>query len=291
MIISRTPIRITFLGGGTDYPNYYMKNSGETVGMAINKYSTIVVDDVPEFSDHKFQISYSKTESVDKIDEIKHPAIKACLDYLDIKTVQIHYTGTVPARTGLGSSSSFTVGLLNALFKYKGYDVGQEELAKKAIYVEQEIIGERVGCQDQYTCALGGLVNIRYGRDGIINHTKLAVDERQLQLILSNIMVYYTGIQRYSTVVLGEQMKRTDEGKNDSYLSSLMDLIPYLKASFEGREDVDNIGHLLHQGWLLKKSFSRTYSDGEGVAGGSKVVPSISLGIVMYLSCNNMSTL
>jgi D-glycero-alpha-D-manno-heptose-7-phosphate kinase len=258
MIISRTPVRITFLGGGTDYPNYFLKHGGQTLGMGINKYSYISVNKLEDNSKFLYKLSYSKNENVKKIEEIKHPSVKACLKFLDIENVEIKYSGDLPAKSGLGSSSSFTVGLLNALYKFKGTQISQKELANNAIFVEQKIIGEQVGCQDQYTCSLGGLQSIKYYSDGKIETKPIELSNEKINDLNSYLMLFYTGIQRYSEDILGEQVKLTKEGKIDEYLSETKKLANKLDKNLNNKnlKNFNFVGELINEGWLLKKKFS-----------------------------------
>ena len=179
MIISKTPIRISFLGGGTDYPEYFQRHKGAVLGTAINKYSYLNVKETHEFFDYRYRISYRKSELVDKIDDIEHPSVKACLKYLKIKEhMEIHYQGDWPARTGLGSSSSFTVGLLNSLYALKNKFISKEQLAKDAIHVERNIIGERVGWQDQIWASFGGLAKIEMS-DNHFEYQPITISEER----------------------------------------------------------------------------------------------------------------
>ena len=163
MIITKTPIRISFLGGGTDYPEYFERYPGATLGTAINRFAYINIKETHPFFDYKYRVSYRKAEIVNTIDEIQHPSVKACLKFLNLKEhFEIHYQGDWPARTGLGSSSAFTVGLLNALYTFIGEKVDKRKLAKDAIYVEREIIKERVGWQDQVWAAYGGMGKMEF---------------------------------------------------------------------------------------------------------------------------------
>ena len=153
MIISMTPLRVSFLGGGTDFPEHFAQHGGATLGTSIDKYTYITVSPLTEFFDHRIRVSYSRTELCGKVDDVEHPAVRECLRFLGIEGgVEITVVADLPARTGLGSSSAFTVGLLHALHAFKGEMVTREELAREAVYVEREMIGERVGLQDQYTC-------------------------------------------------------------------------------------------------------------------------------------------
>lgn len=261
MIISRTPVRITFLGGGTDYPNYYLKYGGETLGMAINKYSFISVNKLDKTSDYAYKISYRKNESTNSLEEIEHPSVRACLNFLKIKNIEIKYSGSLPARTGLGSSSSFTVGLLNALYRLKGVKITPKKLAEDAIYIEQQLIGEMVGCQDQYTCSIGGLQNIKYFRDGKVKIEPLDIKSETISSLNSKLMLFYTGIERFSEEILDEQVKNTIDGKINDYLNQTKFLLREMLKKFTLDENLDFVGEFLDQGWNLKKKFSNSITN------------------------------
>ena len=256
MIITKTPIRITFLGGGSDYPEYYKKYIGQTLGLAINKYSTISISDLPVFSDCAIELSYRNIERVKNLHELTHPSVRECLKFMGIKGgIQIHYTGDLPARTGLGSSSSFTVGLLHALHKLKGENVDHMQLADEAIYVEQNLIKERVGCQDQYTCAYGGLLHLQYGLGDKIEVMQSPIDRETIEKLLENFVLLYTGIQRYADDVLEEQSINTKSGIIDSHISAVAEMVPKGISALKNK-DFDSFGLLLDQAWELKKKFS-----------------------------------
>lgn len=262
MIFSKTPVRITFFGGGSDYPSYYLRHGGETLGMAINKYSMISVGKLEKFSDYKIQLSYRDIEKVNTIDDLKHPSARECLRYVGIvDDLQIHYSGDLPARTGLGSSSSFTVGLLNALYTFKGQQLSKEELAKKAIYVEQNLIGERVGCQDQLTCSLGGIVNLHYEKSGLIYQEKLQISDQRIAELTGNLLLVYTGILRYANDILEEQMINISKGLIDSDLTELAELAIQGKKVLTSNKSLNSFGELLHEGWQKKKKLSTLISN------------------------------
>ena len=161
MIISKTPIRLTLFGGGTDYPIFFEKYGGETLGFAINKYSYVIIKENSIQNQYKYFLSYKNTEMINKISKIEHPSIRETLKFMKIdQRLEIHYTGDIPAKTGLGSSSSFTVGLLKSLYAFKKKIKSNTSIAKEAIYIEQKMIKENVGCQDQLSTAIGGILNI-----------------------------------------------------------------------------------------------------------------------------------
>lgn len=262
MIITRTPVRITFLGGGTDYPDYFRHHGGQTLGAAIDKYSYITVKGLARLFDYSLRISYSRTELVSRVDEIQHPAVRECLRFLDIQGgLEIHYVGDLPARTGLGSSSSFTVGLLHALHAFRGDRVGLRQLAEESVYVEQSMIRERVGVQDQYTCAHGGVVNLHCQYDGQIRVKSLVLSPERSTELQHSLMLFYTGIRRYAHDILEEQCRQTRSGANKEDLACLADLAEQGVDVLTGRQSLKRFGQLLHQSWMIKKQLSSKISN------------------------------
>ncbi|MEW6680275.1 MAG: kinase, partial [bacterium] len=181
MVISKTPHRISFFGGGTDYPSFYLENEGKVLGTAIDKYCYITCRRLPPFFEHKYRVIYSKTELVKGLDEIQHPSVRETLKYLEIKDgLAIHCDVDIPALSGMGSSSSFTVGLLKTLYALNGKVISKEELYKEAIYIEQELIKENVGSQDQVWAACGGLNTIEFLQNGEIIVNPIIMKESHL---------------------------------------------------------------------------------------------------------------
>lgn len=258
MIITQTPVRLSFLGGGTDYPQYFRNHGGATLVASIDKYTLITANRLTQFSDHSFRIHYSQVEAVRSIDEIRHPSARECLRYLDIEGgVEIHYVNDLPARTGLGTSSSSTVGLLLALHAFKGEMVSREQVAAEAVYVEQELIRERVGCQDQYACALGGFLHLEFQQDGNVRIDPIVLSQERFRALEERLMLLYTGIQRHAHEILDEQMERTQSGENASELDALKRLVRQgMDVLTEGR-DLSEFGLLLHEGWMAKRALSR----------------------------------
>lgn len=257
MVITQTPVRISFLGGGTDYPAYYRQHGGATLATTINHYTLVTVHRVTRFADHNMRIHYSRVESVGNLDEIEHPSARESLRYLGVDGgVEIHYVSDLPARTGLGSSSSATVGLLHALHAFKGEMVSREQLAKEAVYVEQEMIKERVGCQDQYACAIGGLLHLRFEADGNVQFNPVVLSKERLQALQQRLMLLYTGLQRHAHDVLDEQLERTESGDNDRCLVEMGALVEQGVEVLAKGENLSEFGDLLHEGWELKRSLS-----------------------------------
>jgi len=261
MIITQTPVRISFLGGGTDYRGYSRKHGGATLVTSINKYTVVTVHPITQFLDHNIRVHYSRVETVRQVDEIKHPSARECLRFLGIDGgIEIHYVSHLPARTGLGSSSSATVGLLHALHAFKGEMVSREQLAAEAIYVEQELIKERVGYQDQYACALGGIIHLDFTCDGEVRVNPLVVSRERLHALEQRLLLLYTGLQRHAHEVLDEQMQRTQLGQNDDLLKKMAGLVNEGIEVLTNSRDLSEFGELLHEGWLLKRRLSSKLS-------------------------------
>ncbi len=259
MILTQTPLRISFLGGGTDYPAYYRNapQGGATLVTSINKYTIITVQRVHQFADYCARVNYSKIESVQSIGEIQHPSARECLHVMGItEGVEIHYVGDLPARTGLGSSSSATVGLLMALHAFKGEMVSREQVAAEATYVEQELIKERVGSQDQYACALGGLLHLQFQPDGRIHADPVVVSRDRRQALQDRLLLLYTGVQRTAHEVLDEQIQRTQSGDNNHDLSELLHMVEQGINVLSNGRDLSDFGALLHEGWQIKRRLS-----------------------------------
>jgi len=262
MIISMTPIRVSFLGGGTDYPEYFSRHGGATLGSSIDKYTYITVSPLTEFFHHTIRVSYSKTELCKSVDEIQHPSVRECLRFLGIEGgIEINVVSDLPARTGLGSSSSFTVGLLHALHGFKGKLVSWEQLASEAVYVERELLKERVGLQDQYTCAKGGLIHLEFNGSNRVNMKPVVVSRERLRALQERLMLFYTGIQRYAHEVLEQQLERTRSGVLSSYLRKLYALVEQGIDVLSNEHHLSSFGELLNDGWNCKKQLSDTISN------------------------------
>ena len=254
MIISQTPVRISFFGGGADFPEHFTRFGGAVLSTTIDKFVYLTVNYLSNFFDYRIKISYSKTELVNRVDEIKHPAVRACLKHLGINSnIEINYFSNLPARTGLGTSSSFVVGLLQALYAYSGRRVSARRLAKEAVFVERDLIPENVGYQDQYAAAYGGLNYICFQGTNDVRIERVVCPPGILQSLQNNLILLYTGIQRYSNEIQKEHVLRIDD--NRKLLSNLSDL------AIRGRDilcdpdgNLDDFGRLLDEGWKLKKN-------------------------------------
>ena len=261
MIISRTPFRISFFGGGTDYPLWYQENGGQVLATTIDKYCYISCRYLPPFFNHKYRIVYSKIENVVHLDEIEHPAVKAVLGWMGWdRGLEIHHDGDLPARSGLGSSSSFTVGLINALMALNGKHVSKKEITSHAIHVEQNVIGENVGSQDQVSAAYGGFNRIEFKRDGSIIVDPVILGKDRLDQLQSHLMLFFTGISRIASEVAKSKI---DNLKNREIelktLHAMVDEARSLLSSDHG--GLADFGKLLHESWKYKKSLSEKVSN------------------------------
>ncbi len=262
MIISMTPLRISFLGGGTDYPEHFGRHGGATLCTSINKYTYVTVSPLTEFFDHRIRVSYSKTELCRGIDEIQHPSVRECLRFMKIEGgVEIAVVSDLPARTGLGSSSCFTVGLLHALHAFKGEMVSQKQIAAEAVHVERELIRERVGLQDQYSCACGGLSLLEFSADNSVTATPVPLPPERAVALQRRLMIFYTGLQRTAHEVLEQQLARTSAGLLTGQLVQMQGMVMEGMKLLSSGSDLRGFGELLHQGWLLKRRFSEAVSN------------------------------
>ena len=261
MIISRTPFRISFFGGGTDYPVWYKENGGAVISTSINKYCFITARYCSPFFEYKYLIRYYLREEAKSISQIKHPSVKHCLAFLDFADgVEIVHHADLPAMSGLGSSSSFTVGILNTLYALKSYMPTKRELALKAIHIEQELIRESVGSQDQTCAAFGGLNKITFGGPEHISVQPIILSNDRLQELQSNLMLIFTGFSRNASKVAEKQIKST--GKKTKELQLMMELVDEaLEILQNGRRSMDEFGELLDKQWKIKKSLTSVISN------------------------------
>lgn len=254
MIISRTPFRISFFGGGTDYPTWFKEHKGAVLATTIDKYCYITCRYLPPFFEHKSRIIYSKMEHIKTIDEIDHPSVRECLRFLNFhQGIEIHHDGDLPARTGLGSSSSFTVGLLNNLYALKGTMPTKERLAEEAIYIEQKMCKENVGCQDQTLAAYGGFNFIEFGGHKHLHVRKVTVPEGKLKSLQSHLMLYFTGFSRVASEIASHQIKNIPHRQKE--LKAMYDLTFYALDTLS-LKDIKDFGKLLHEAWQLKRKLS-----------------------------------
>lgn len=264
MIISRTPVRISLFGGGTDYPAFYERYSGLVLGTTINKFTYISVNILSNFFDHKIRIGYSKTELVKKPEEIIHPSIRECLLFKNItKNLDIHIFSDLPAKTGLGSSSSFTVGFLNALYAINGVKASKKQLATEACHIEQNLIKENIGSQDQFHAAYGGFNIIEFTPNDI-NVRPVNISLEKLQLLEKSLMIFYTGLTRFASDIVKEQIDKTKSKSNDTYLLKMKDMVTTAEDIILATSKdhmIKDLGQLLDESWQLKKQLSSKISN------------------------------
>ena len=257
MIITRTPFRISFFGGGTDYPGWYREHGGSVLSTTINKYCYINCRYLPPFFDMKYLIRYSVREETKRIDEIKHPSIRACLNYLNMeKGIEMVHTSDIPARSGIGSSSSFTVGLLNSLYSLKGKMISKRQLARDAIHIEQNLICENVGSQDQVAVAFGGLNKIEFGAEKDFYVYPATIDNGKLNVFQNHLMLFFTGLFRNASEIAAEQVKKMADKKAE--LKTMHEMVDQAIEILNGNiKEISDFGRLLHESWLLKRRLTR----------------------------------
>ena len=257
MIITRTPVRVSFFGGGTDYPAYFRRHGGATLTTAIDKYIYVTVHHLTEYFEHNLQVHYSKVESVHAVDELEIPNVREALRMLGFEHgVEVHLVGDLPARSGLGTSSATTVGLLAALYGHQGRLASPHDLARQAVHIEQEVLEERVGSQDQYSCALGGVQHLEFQRDGEVRATPVPLSRERARELDEHLLLFYTGQQRTAHDVLTEQLQRTGEGELDDRLAVMRDQVARGIDILCGRAPIADFGHLLDEAWEMKRTLS-----------------------------------
>jgi D-glycero-alpha-D-manno-heptose-7-phosphate kinase len=259
MIISRTPFRISFFGGGTDYPAWFRDNGGSVLSTTINKYCHISCRYLPPFFTNKHRIVWSRVEMVSEIDEIQHPSVRECMRFLAIQEgLEIHHDGDLPARAGLGSSSAFTVGMLNALRGLRGETTDHRQLAREAIHVEQDLIRENVGCQDQVAVAFGGLNRIDFPAKGDFDVERITMDPDRLEALQDHLILIFTGISRTASDIAAEKIKAFAD--KTSELRAMHQMVDQAIALLGGTAPLAEFGRLLDESWQLKRGLTRQVS-------------------------------
>lgn len=262
MIISRTPYRISFFGGGTDYPGWYLKHGGTVLATAIDKYCYITCRYLPPFFEHRSRVVYSKIESVSSLEEFQHPAVRETLRFLNIERgVEIHHDGDLPARSGMGSSSSFTVGLLNALYALKGIMPSKHQLLTESLHIEQNMIKETVGSQDQTLAAYGGFNQVSFMQNGNISVRPVIMSSETLQHFNDHLMLFYTGIKRTAADVADSYVLNIEDKKRQ--LRIMKDLVDEALSVLGKGGDFNEFGTLLHEAWQAKRSLSARVSNAQ----------------------------
>ncbi len=256
MIITRTPYRISFFGGGTDYPEWYQQYGGAVLATSIDKYCYINCRFLPPFfENHKTRVVWSVVEEVNKTSEIVHPAVRNILEYLKIEDgLEIHHDGDLPARSGLGSSSAFTVGLLNALYAHYGSMVSKQDLSHLAIFIEKNVMKENVGVQDQIATAYGGFNHVSLDYGGRYSLKPMILPPQRQSILENSLLLFYTGIVRTASDIAEAQIKTMNDNKDQMHLIASM--VPEAVNILQSRGDLDDFGRLLHESWLIKRSLT-----------------------------------
>src|SRR3989344_2268341 len=254
MIITQTPFRISFVGGGTDFPDFFRKHGGAVLSSAIDKYVYVIVQ--KRHFDDLIYVNYSKKEIADHVDKVEHELVREAMKKAGVlKGVEITTVADIPiAGTGLGSSSSVTVGLLNALYLFRGIQKSTEELARQACEIEIERCKKPIGIQDQYIAAYGGLKRLNFNRDGSVEVKSLDIPESKFRDLSNNLMLFYTQKTRKSETILGEQKNNIPQKHEE--LLSLKSLVNKLEGNLLNSPKSDDFGKILHENWLLKKKLA-----------------------------------
>ena len=262
MIITRTPFRISFFGGGTDYPAWYKENGGTVLSTTINKYCYITCRYLPPFFKHNYRIRYTLREETNSFSEIKHPSVRECLRFFNLdKGIEMVHTSDIPAQSGIGSSSAFTVGFLNALYALTGKMTTKRQLARESIHMEQDILKENVGSQDQVAAAFGGLNKIKFGgnQDFYVHPVTIGTDK--LVFLQEHLMLFFTGFSRTASDIAGEQIKSISlKGSELKMMGAMVEeAIEVLGGNTDGFHE---LGKLLHETWKIKRSLTDRISTG-----------------------------
>lgn len=263
MIITRTPLRISFFGGGTDYPLWYRENGGAVLSTTINKYCYINCRYLPPFFNHKYRIRYVEREETQDVSEIKHPSVRECLKFMNLEHgIEMMHTSDIPARSGVGSSSAFTVGFLHALNALKGKMITKRQLARDAINVEHNLIKESVGAQDQVAVTFGGLNKIEFGGEDEFYVHPITIPKERIELLQSHLMLFFTGFSRNASDIAAEQIKKTPALK--SQLQGMQGMVgKAVEILNSGSSDIRDFGRLLHESWQIKRSLTHMISTNE----------------------------
>jgi len=258
MIISRTPFRMSFFGGGTDYAPWFNNHGGAVLSTTFNKYSYLSCRRLPPFFDYTNRVVWSRIETVNNYNEIAHPVVREVLKMFDLQGVEIHHSGDLPSRSGLGSSSSFTVGLINALQALMGKITTKEQLANLAIHVEQELLLENVGIQDQIAAAYGGFNKIEIGNDGSFSVLPITISRERRDELQSSLLMVYTGTSRIASDIAAEQIKSIPS--KTSEMHRVRSMVDTAIGILNGTGSINDFGHLLHEAWSVKRSLSSRIS-------------------------------
>ncbi|MCX7970689.1 MAG: kinase [Negativicutes bacterium] len=255
MVITRTPLRISFFGGGTDLPAWFCRHGGEVISTTIDKYIYINCRVLPPFFPHRHRIAYSRVETVDELGDIAHPAVRAIFEHFNVRTgMDLHYDADVPANSGLGSSSSFVVGLIKAVLALGGRMVSQRTLADLAITIEQEQMRESVGLQDQIAAAFGGFNHIEFIPGDGYRVNKITVSQAVVDRIHSSLMLFFTGFQRFASTIEQKKIAGIENRTSERLMCQMADITRQATQILTGGGDIARWGHLLHESWEVKKA-------------------------------------
>ena len=257
MIITQTPFRMSFFGGGTDFPDFYKEHGGAVISTTFDKYCYVNVRHLPRFFDYSTELSYSKIERVTDVNDINHPAIREAMKYLDMQEIRLTYEADLPARSGLGTSSSFAVGMLNAFYALKGKYADKRKLADDAIYLERVLCNESGGVQDQIAAAFGGLNRINFNADGYEVNPVIISPERKQQLN-QNLMLFFTGFSRFSSDI--QQTTEKALVDKQKQLLEMLSLVDDAEKVLTSKTDLNEFGRLLDYTWKLKRGISKSFS-------------------------------
>ena len=259
MIINKTPYRISFFGGGTDYPFWYKKYGGEVISTTIDKYIYLSCRNLPEFFNHKYRIVYSQIELAKKVKEIKHIVVKKLIQETKIKNgLELHYDGDLPAQSGMGSSSSFIVGCVNMFYEMQKIKLSKKNLAKKSVNFEQNVLREIVGSQDQIAAAYGGFNSIKFNRDGSYIVKNLNLEKKIEENLNKKLILLYTGNQRRANDVAKTYVKKLTKDKKDQ-MKSIQEFV-FKAKNYLKKGALDDFGDLLNESWFKKKELSKNIS-------------------------------
>ena len=257
MIITQTPFRMSFFGGGTDFPDFYKEHGGAVISTTFDKYCYVNVRHLPRFFDYSTELSYSKIERVTDVNDINHPAIREAMKYLDMQEIRLTYEADLPARSGLGTSSSFAVGMLNAFYALKGKYADKRKLADDAIYLERVLCNESGGVQDQIAAAFGGLNRINFNANGYEVNPVIISPERKTQLN-QNLMLFFTGFSRFSSDI--QQTTEKALVDKQKQLLEMLSLVDDAEKVLTSKTDLNEFGRLLDYTWKLKRGISNRIS-------------------------------
>ena len=263
MVITSTPLRISFFGGGTDYPVWYREHGGAVLSTAIDKRCYITCRHLPPFFEYHSRISYSKVENVSRNSAIEHPSVRGCLQYMGVEEgVEVHHVADLPARTGLGTSSAFTVGLLQGLYALKEQMRDKQALAADAIYVEQQLLGEAVGAQDQVSAAYGGINRINFHTDGNIEVKRMLTSQSRLAELEDCLALYFTGFSRIASEIAQEQIRMTPHRTTE--LETMLQMVDEAESILRSpNRPIDDFGRLLHESWNIKRTLTRQITNAQ----------------------------